>query len=429
MSQRPKKLLVVQAAGLSRKLEVKGLALRPIGGVFPALTSTVQASFRTASAPSSHGMIANGLFSRRLSKCLFWEQSARLVQGERIWHTFRQSGATVGVLFWQQSLGEEADLILSPAPIHKHHGGMIDDCYAKPAGSYERLCAAVGRRFKLQHYWGPMASAKAGDWIAGATAALLADRAAAPHLLLTYLPTLDYDLQRFGPDRPRSEAAHQALSRQLNLLVTAAKRSGYDILVYGDYAIGAAGGAVFPNRRLADAGLMATRQVGRMVYPDLPTSRAFAMVDHEIAHVYIADPADIQAAAEQLSALEGVARILDRGDQQTVGVDHPNTGELLLIAEEGQWFAYPWWTDSAQRPDYATHVDIHNKPGFDPCELLTDLPAWPPMRVAQDTGRIGGSHGRTGDGREVVWASTIVPTSWPSNLIELAAAVRRWLNT
>jgi predicted AlkP superfamily pyrophosphatase or phosphodiesterase len=428
VSDSTKKLLIVQAAGLSRELPVDGLAFRPIAGVFPALTCTAQASFRTASPASSHGMIANGLFHRSLSKCLFWEQSAKLVEGPRIWREFRQAGGTVGMMFWQQSLGEEADLILSPAPIHKHHGGMIDDCYAKPAGLYERLCKAIGRRFKLRHYWGPLASTRAGDWIAEATADLLISTAA-PDLLLTYLPTLDYDLQRFGHDRPRSQEAHQALTRQLQLLVAAAAECEYEILIFGDYAIGNAGESVFPNRRLAEAGLMATRDVGGMLYPDLPASRAFAMVDHEIAHVYIPSDTDIPVVADALTGLDGVAEVVDRQSQRALGVDHPNSGELLLIAGDGRWFAYPWWAEKSQRPDYATHVDIHNKPGFDPCELIGDLLSWPPMSVSQETARIGGSHGRVGDGRNTVWAGTFVPDDMPTNLIELAAAVGRWLNT
>ena len=59
------KLLVIQAAALSRPPNVDGLEFRSIGSVFPALTCSVQASFRTACPPSNHGMIANGLFARR----------------------------------------------------------------------------------------------------------------------------------------------------------------------------------------------------------------------------------------------------------------------------------------------------------------------------------------------------------------------------
>ncbi|MHC4563138.1 MAG: alkaline phosphatase family protein [Planctomycetota bacterium] len=432
MTASGKKLLIVQAAGLSRPLPIPDLTFRPTRSVFPAVTCVVQASFRTAAPPATHGMIANGLFHRALRKPMFWEQSARLVEGERIWGDFRRTGKTVGMMFWQQSLGERADLILSPAPIHKHHGGMIDNCYSKPAGLYERLCETVGRPFKLRHYWGPLASTKAGDWIAAATAAVMAEQSVAPDLLLTYLPTLDYDLQRRGPDHPRSKKAHSALAGQLQALMAAAEHFGYEMLVFGDYAIAPVSGATFPNRALAGAGLMATRQVGEMLYPDYHASRAFAMVDHEAAHVYVADQQDVPAVRDALESLGGVADVLDRYHQQTVGLHHANSGELVLIARPDTWFAYPWWTDKRCAPNYAAHVDIHNKPGFDPCELFfSAFPpfGWPPMTVSQNTSRIRGSHGRADEGRDVQWAATLQLDDEPADLIELAGQVRMWLNT
>lgn len=421
------KLLIVQVAGLGHdfaRTAVEapgGLTFRPTQSVFPAVTCAVQAGFRTASLPDRHGMIANGRFWRDLRRVMFWEQSAALVAGQRIWSNFRRRGGTVGLLFWQQSLGEDADVILSPAPIHKHHGGMIQDCYAQPPGLYERLCRAVGRPFRLRHYWGPLASPKAGDWIAAATAALLRSDPAAPDLCLTYLPTLDYDLQRFGPDHARARAAGAALARQLAQLAEAARQSGRDLLVFGDCAIGAVSRAAFPNRALASAGLLATRNVRGMLYPDFHASRAFAMVDHEIGHVYVRDAADVDRARTALDAAEDVAEVVDRTRCADLAMNHPNSGELILVAEEGAWLAYPWWESKRQAPDYASHVDIHNKPGYDPCELFF---GWSPMSVSQDTAKLGGSHGRIGRGREVAWAATFLHDAQPDRLIDLAALIR-----
>ncbi|MCY2924299.1 MAG: alkaline phosphatase family protein [Planctomycetota bacterium] len=421
------RLLVIQAAGLDYAPPVDGLAFAQIHSVLPALTCSVQASFRTASPPGRHGMVANGLYHRSLARAMFWEQSAGLVHGQRIWDPFRDRGKTVAMLFWQQSMGEAVDMLLTPAPIHKHHGGMIEDCLSRPAGLYESLCQAVGRPFKLRHYWGPLASPKAGDWIAQATAAVLA-RPDAPDLCLTYLPTLDYDFQRFGPAHPRSAPAKLALTRQLQLLLAAARAAGYETLIFGDYAIAPVAGApVFPNRALRAAGLLDCRDVRGMLYPDLPSARAFAMVDHEIAHVYVRRAADVPAAAQCLKALDGVGALLASPDEKAAaGLDHPNTGELVLLAQPGRWFAYPWWADKRNRPDYATHVDIHNKPGFDPCELFF---APLPIGTCQQPERIGGTHGLAGAGRQVTWAATtdLSGEKHPTNLIELARAVRGWL--
>ncbi len=426
------KLLIVQAAALGWELvrksaggELAGLLFAPADSVLPAVTCTAQASFRTARPPADHGMIANGRCFRDLRKVMFWEQSAGLVAGERIWTDLRRRGGRVAMLFWQQSLGEDVDLLLSPAPIHKHHGGMIDECCARPADLYERLCRAVGRRFRLRHYWGPLAGAKAGDWIAAATAALLTDGRDSPDLCLTYLPTLDYDLQRHGPDHPKASAAMKALAGQLDVLTSAARKAGFDVLVFGDYAIAPAERAVLPNQTLRQGGLMQARDVRGMLYPDLYAGRAFAMVDHEVAHVYCFDPGAVDEARDALAALDGVDRVLDRDAQAAVGLDHPNAGELVCLARPGCWFAYPWWERRGEAPDYAGHVDIHNKPGFDPCELRF---GWPPGSVSRDTDKVRGSHGLTGAGREIAWASTFDLPGKNETLIDLAAGVRETLN-
>ncbi|NBB96547.1 MAG: alkaline phosphatase family protein [Planctomycetes bacterium] len=427
------RLLIVQVAAMGYRfldandaLDVagSGLTCRGAQSVFPAVTCSVQASFRTASPPAQHGMVANGLFYKDLLKVLFWEQSAALVEGPRIWDDFRRRGRSVGLMFWQQSLAEKADLLLSPAPIHKHHGGMIQDCYSQPDDLYDDLVAAVGRPFDLKRYWGPMASPTVGDWIAEATCHVLESARYAPDCLLTYLPTLDYDLQRFGPDHRRSRKSLAMLRAQLSRIVATARRQDYDVLIFGDYAIAPARRAVFPNLALRDAELFGLRTVKSMTYPDFYTGKAFAVVDHEIAHVYVRQPEDTGRVRDVLQGLDGVADVLEPHEQSEIGLDHARSGEVLLIAEPGCWFAYPWWRQKHQAPDYATHVDIHNKPGFDPCELNF---GWPPLSISLNTSRIRGTHGGVGPGREIAWAASWDPNKHPADLPGLAAAVRERL--
>jgi predicted AlkP superfamily pyrophosphatase or phosphodiesterase len=423
MSDTRNKLLVLQVAALSREVAADGLSFAPIETVFPAVTCSVQASLRTALSPGEHGMVANGRYFPELHRVMFWEQSASLYAGDRIWAQHRAKGGSAGQMFFQQSLGEDVDLTLSPAPIHKHHGGMIDTCYATPDDLYDSLCESVGGKFKLRNYWGPLASPKVGDWIADATAALLRDESRRPAVLFSYLPTLDYDLQRFGPDDPRCAKSYAALERQLATILPTAREQGYEIVVCGDYAITPATHAVYPNRALAQAGLFATRHAGGMSYPDFHTSRAFAVVDHEVAHVHVPNAADIPAAREALAGVEGIADILTA---QEAGLAHANSGQLILLASEGAWLAYPWWRAGERGPDYASHIDIHNKPGFDPCELF--FAGWPPMSISQDTSKVRGTHGRAGADRPVVFATTLPLADQPSTLIDLASEIRDWLN-
>jgi len=424
-----KRLLVVQVAGLGHEFFCRqnggatwqGLRFRPAASVFPALTCPVQASFRTASPPGEHGMVFNGFWSRELRRPMFWEQSSALVRGPRIWESLRQEGRRVGLLFWQQSLGEDVDVLLTPWPVHKHHGGMIDDVYSRPPGLYAGLCGRIGRRFKLMSYWGPLASAKSSRWIADAASAVMGMPDVAPDLLLAYLPHLDYALLKHGTAGSEARRALDALLEILGPLVQAAREAGYEVLVFGDYAFADVSRPLFPNRLLRERGLMATRDVRGRLYPDFHASRAFAVADHEVAHVYVRDPADVPAVADAFRGADGVGDVLTGEALAEAGIGHPNSGEVVLVAEGGCWFAYPWWTARREQPDYATHVDIHNKPGFDPCELFLH---WMPFNAATDAARVGGSHGRVGEGREVAWAATFDLGAEPADLIELAKAVQ-----
>jgi predicted AlkP superfamily pyrophosphatase or phosphodiesterase len=422
-----KKLLVIQVAGLGYDFVLKQgapscgtpRALKPL---FPALTCTAQATLRTGTAPAQHGMVANGFFDTTLRKPLFWEQSSALIAGQRFWEPFRARGGTVGLLFVQQSLGESADAIISPAPIHTHGGGMIMSCYSKPDTMYPRLQQSVGRPFKLHHYWGPLASVKSSRFIAEAVAAYLRE-ADAPDLVMTYLPGLDYDLQRFGPDHPRSAAAYQAVKHDLSILSIAAEANGYDIVIVGDYAITpVTEGAIFPNRALRDAGLFATRTIKRMAYPDFYTSKAFVVVDHQVAMVHVFDPSALAQVKAVLTTLPGVDQILDASAQQAMGIAHPRAGDLFLVAKKGAWFAYPWWSDNHEAPDYATHVDIHNKPGYDPCELFFGRT---PFQVSMDTTKIKGTHGRADADCDVALISSIPLQA--NTFLDLTSNLRDWL--
>lgn len=422
-----KKLLAVQVAALGRDFvrsqgaqTLAGCPVREMPAVFPAVTCTAEATFRTGLPPSQHGMVANGFFDVSLREPMFWKQSAALVSGPRFWDAYRSSGGKVGIAFFQQSLGEAADCVLSPWPIHKHGGGMIMDCYSQPLPLYRELARAVGSPFRLCRYWGPLASAKSSDWIAAALAAWLR-RTDAPDLLIGYLPGLDYDLQRFGPAHPKAKAAFRAVAAELDLLAAAAKAAGYEFLAYGDYEMEPVTlGPVYPNRALRKAGLFRVRPLGGREYPDFYASRAYALPDHQVAMVYCFDPSAQTEAQACLESLPGVEAVLDARALAGNELNHPRAGTLVLVARAGAWFAYPWWARDSAAPDYASHVDIHNKPGYDPAELFFGKN---PFRVSLDASRVRGSHGRPG--HTVAWCSTLPLNA--ESLPELSWALSDWL--
>ena len=349
------KKLTVVAAGLGYRLlernamtEVAGLKFGPKESVFPAVTCVAQASLRTGLSPAEHGIVANGWWSEDLRKPLFWEQSATIVKGARVWDERRATGGTVGLFFFQQSLGESADVIISPAPIHKHGGGMIMSCYTKPTGMpsvLRKLCGA----FPLWRYWGPLASPKVGRmcvrYFEEMTNVHDVDEA------YLYLPTLDYAAQKYGPDSSAAQSASKEFRRQLERLADICMRRGCGMEVMGDYEITeVTEEPVLPNVILRKAGFFKTRTVGGMAYPDFYQSTAFAMCDHEFCVVY---------GEEREKA---VKVLVDSGIFESSGA--------VMLAKSGSWCGYEWWTDKREAPDFASHVDIHNKPGFDPKELF-----------------------------------------------------------
>lgn len=419
-----RKLLVVDTAALGWNLVSHLPAFKPAQAIFPAVTCPVQASFRTGQPTGAHGLVANGLFFSDLRKVLFWEQSSTLVEGPRIWEGFRAKGGTVGMMFWQQSLGENVDFLVSPWPVHRHSGGMIQSCHTQPAWLEDRLEERIGRKFSLFNYWGPFANHKSSDWIVDAICAAMEMPDVSPDLLLTYIPHLDYDLQRYGPDGAKADKSLELVLSYFNRLQAKATECGYDWLFFGDYAIEAATEAVFPNRALREAGLFATRELKGMAYPDFYSSRAFAVSDHGVAHVYCRDAAAVEAARAVLSKMHGVAEVLDKEQQAARGLAHRRSGDLIIVAAEGIWFAYPWFTERKEAPDFATHVDIHNKPGYDPCELFL---GWPPGAVSMDTRRIHGTHASNRPGMEIAWSSSLPFPDPPVTQLDLSKRVQQWM--
>jgi predicted AlkP superfamily pyrophosphatase or phosphodiesterase len=303
------------------------------------------------------------------------------------------------MLFFQNSVGVNAEAVITPAPLHAPDGRTISACYTRPMLMGAELEAELGP-FPLHNYWGPGAGAESSRWIVEATRRVL--ERGPLQLVLTYLPHLDYDLQRFGPDSPQAGDALAQIAALLEELAGVCERHGYLMVVVGDYAIEPAEGFALPNLALREEGLLGIRRVGDYELPDMGSSLLFAVVDHQVAHVYCQSDYCPQAAVDALDGLAGVGRILDGEAQKELGIDHARAGDLVLEAAPGHWFAYDWWTDEENAPPYARTVDIHNKPGYDPLELFL---APDRKGTARDGNLVKGTHGRAGGGT----AAMIVP--------------------
>ena len=262
-----------------------------------------------------------------------------------------------------------ADLTVTPRPMYPADGRKLPDVYTQPADLRDELQAKLGT-FPLFNFWGPMADIASSRWIADCALHVYDTRR--PTLTLVYLPHLDYPLQKLGPSHPDALAEVRAIDAVCGELIARARADGARILVLSEYGITEVTGAVHPNRALREAGLLAVRtELGRELL-DAGASEAFAVADHQVAHVYVRSPERVAEVRRLLEALPGVERVLDDEGKRASGLDHPRSGELVAISAPDRWFTYYYWLDDARAPDFARTVDIHRKPGYDPVELFID---------------------------------------------------------
>ena len=386
---------------------------RPMGTVLPAVTCSAQATLLTGSLPREHGIVANGWYWRELAEVLFWRQPNQLVHGERLYDAARKRDPnyTVAKLFWWFNMYADVNWSVTPRPSYPADGRKVMDSYSQPTELKDQLQERLGV-FPLFKFWGPGADISSTRWIADASVTVMQQHS--PSLTLVYLPHLDYNLQRIGPNDPRIADDVRAVDAEAGKVIEAAKSRGADVVVLSEYAITAVNRPVHINRVLREHGyLVARREALGWETLDAGASRAFAVADHQVAHVYVRRSDDIAAVADLLRKTPGVDRVLDRAAQAEFGLDHERSGELVVIAAPEAWFTYYFWLDDALAPDYARTVDIHRKPGYDPVELFVDPQLkWPKLRVAArlaqkvlgfryymdviglDASLVKGSHGR-----------------------------------
>ena len=126
------------------------------------------------------------------------------------------------------------------------------------------------------------------------------------------------------------------------------------------------------NRVLRQRGLIVVREELGLELLDAGASAAFAVADHQVAHVYVNDPSRFDEVRAALEDTRGVEQVLDLDAQRALHVNHERSGDLIAIAKPEAWFTYYYWLDDRRAPDFARTVDIHRKPGYDPVELFLD---------------------------------------------------------
>lgn len=347
--------------------------------LLPAVTCSVQATYMTGKYPNEHGIVANGWYFRDEAEVKLWRQSNKLVQAPKIWDKAREidPSFTCANMFWWFNMYSKADYSVTPRPNYLADGRKIPDCYSHPADLRDKLQKELGT-FPLFNFWGPNTSIKSSRWIAEAS--LITDELYDPTLTLIYLPHLDYNFQRHGNNHSSILKDLQEIDEVCKDLINYyEKKRDAQVIVLSEYGITPVHRPIHLNRILRKKDYLAIRIERGLELLDAGESRAFAMADHQIAHIYIENPADIPAVKALIESVEGVEMVLDEEGKRAYHLDHERSGELVAIADKDSWFTYYFWLDDRKAPDYARMVDIHKKPGYDPVEMFLDPKIKAPM--------------------------------------------------
>ncbi len=420
------KTVLINVVGLTQRLIgghtpfIERLAsegqLCTINPAFPAVTCTAQATYLTGKTPRDHGIVGNGWYFKDECEVKFWRQSNKLVQSPKIWETLKEKDGnfTCANLFWWYNMYSTVDYSVTPRPNYLADGRKIPDVYSNPPELRDVLQEELGQ-FPLFKFWGPMTSIESSRWIA--RAAVRTDQLYDPTLTLVYLPHLDYNLQRYGHDLHRISKDLEEIDIVVRDLVEFYREQESDIYLISEYGITDVQRPVHLNRLLRRKGYLAIREERGRELIDAGASKAFAVADHQVAHIYCNDDSVLEEVSELLSEADGVEKIIKKAEVDELA--HDRCGDLIAVAEADSWFTYYYWLSDRKAPDFARTVDIHRKPGYDPVEMFTD-PSDPFTAVKVgvkllkkklgfrtlmnviplDAGLVKGSHGRIPDTKE-----------------------------
>ena len=416
------KTVVIDIVGLSSSLinehtpflkkYIAEKGINTIAPMLPAVTTSVQSTFITGKWPVEHGIVGNGWYDRTDSEIKFWKQSNKLVLAEKIWEKAKKTDPsfTCSKMFWWYNMYSGADYSVTPRPNYLADGRKLPDCYSHPAELRDELQKELGQ-FPLFKFWGPATDISSTQWIADAS--IYTDKKYDPTLTLIYLPHLDYCLQKYGQASSLINKDLAEIDKVVEQLVNHYTAEKARIILLSEYGITNVDRPVHLNRELRKNGFLQIRTERGLELLDPGTSKAFAVADHQVAHIYINDPSVTSGVKQLLEKVPGVQVVLNKEEQKQYHIDHERSGDLVAIADERSWFTYYFWLDDAKAPDYARVVDIHKKPGYDPIELFMTSKARAGYKLLRkklalryvmdviplDATLIKGSHGRLVPGK------------------------------
>jgi len=354
---------------LSQWLQSK--VVKTIKPLLPAVTCSMQSTYLTGQLPEIHGIVGNGWYFHEECEVKFWRQSNKLVQAPKIWDQARKLNPefTCANLFWWYNMYSSVDYSVTPRPNYLADGRKIPDVYSHPSEFRDQLQNQLGQ-FPLFEFWGPRTTIRSSKWIADA--AKLTETQFEPTLSLVYLPHLDYCLQKFGHDLDKIGQDLKDIDQLVKDLITFYESRNVKPIILSEYGITDVSQPVALNRVLRKHGYIQVREERGLELLDAGASRAFAVADHQVAHIYIKSPDDTPKVQQLLMEIPGVAEVLDMAGKKRYGLNHSRAGDLVVLSEPQSWFTYYYWLNDKKAPDFARTVDIHKKPGYDPAEMFAN---------------------------------------------------------
>ena len=342
-----------------------------INPVLPAVTCASQSVYVTGKHPVENGIVGNGWYFREISEIKNWHQSNHLVQAEKVWDKAKKINPdfTCANMFWWYNMYSTADYSVTPRPLYPSDGRKLPDIHSHPMDFRDRLQKELGQ-FSLFSFWGPNANIESTRWIAEASKKV--DAWTNPTLTLIYLPHLDYNLQRCGIDFSKISGDLQEIDEVCRDLITYYENQGAEVILLSEYGITSVSNPIHINRILRKEGYIVVKDELGLETLDTGTCGAFAVADHQLAHVYVKNKEDIPKVKKLLENTPGIEKVLDEGGKKEFHINHERAGELVAVADKDSWFTYYYWLDDAKAPDFARTVAIHAKPGYDPVEGFAD---------------------------------------------------------
>jgi predicted AlkP superfamily pyrophosphatase or phosphodiesterase len=187
-----------------------------------------------------------------------------------------------------------ADYSITPRPMYPADGRKVFDIYTHPFSIRTEIKNELGE-FPFPAFWGPAAGTsgkfqpdQVSRWIADS--AKWIENKYQPTLSLIYLPHLDYNLQRVGPSDAAAAVDVQQVDELCGDLIAFYEARGVQVVILSEYGLCDVTTPVHINRVLREHRLIAVREERGLEVLDPGASAAFAVADHQVAHIYVNDP-------------------------------------------------------------------------------------------------------------------------------------------